>query len=146
MGGPRHRKTENLSVYPASGAKLVPALPSSSFRQSVRVDLLARSMLQSVGESTACRETSCARRQGPRRRREMSVHACGCRSWFELQVLRTTLTNKVSVLDLFGIKNLSLSTLGSGGSAGAAARTHQHSAGRANPPRVGTRTLRILGT
>ena len=30
---------------------------TSSFSQSVRVDLLARSMLQSVGESTACCET-----------------------------------------------------------------------------------------
>lgn len=39
----------------------------------------------------------------------MSVHACVWVS-FELQVLRTTLTNKVSVLDLFGIKNLSLNT------------------------------------
>ena len=40
----------------------------------------------------------------------MSVHACGMWVSIELQVLRTTLTNKVSVLDLFGLKNLSLNT------------------------------------
>ena len=77
---------------------------TSSFSQSVRVDLLARSMLQSVGESTACRETP-----GP-----PAEARDECSRLWHVGVDRAASsshnTDKVSVLDLFGLKSLSLNT------------------------------------